>query len=327
MVMAAGMENAALRIDLASTPKPSLPGAESCPTASDEDEDRGRSDWLTFAAQLETSLMDMLDKVESAAVQLEQRASHLGALLGEAHAQAGGTAETARQAALNASEVAGRISTMSRSIFSIAHNIEQQATLSTLLHSNSSESIEAVDALSSEAAEIKTFVGTIDRIASTTDLLALNAAIEASRGSDAGRGFAVVAQEVKALAGQSAEATLSVGKLLVRIQHRADAAKGSLDEVSGAIAQLNHSAEAIVEAVIEQRTVAQTLGMSAEESVEDADDTARRARDLAVALDATRTVSVEVEGSAADVSHSLRDLRQSARDQFQRLRAAVPPPR
>src|SRR3546814_1668460 len=102
---------------------------------------------------------------------------------------------------------------MSHSIFSIAHNIEQQATLSTLLHSNSSQSIEAVDALSSEAAEIKTFVGTIDRIASTTDLLALNAAIEASRGSDAGRGFAVVAQEVKALAGQSAEATLSVGKL------------------------------------------------------------------------------------------------------------------
>src|SRR3546814_5095103 len=73
---------------------------------------------------------------------------------------------------------------MSHSIFSIAHNIEQQATLSTLLHSNSSQSIEAVDALSSEAAEIKTFVGTIDRIASTTDLLALNAAIEASRSEE-----------------------------------------------------------------------------------------------------------------------------------------------
>src|SRR3546814_3378109 len=107
--------------------------------------------------------------------------------------------------------------------------------------------MEAVDALASEAAEMNTFVGTSDRIASTTDLLALNAAIEASRGSDAGRGFAVVAQEVKALAGQSAEATLSVGKLLARIQHRAHAAKGSLDEVSGAIAQLNQSAEAIVD--------------------------------------------------------------------------------
>src|SRR3546814_17147011 len=101
---------------------------------------------------------------------------------------------------------------MSHSIFSIAHNIEQQATLSTLLHSNSSQSIEAVDALSSEAAEIKTFVGTIDRIASTTDLLALNAAIEAPRGSDAGRGFAVGAPEGTALAGQGAAETTTAGK-------------------------------------------------------------------------------------------------------------------
>ncbi|HEY9552977.1 methyl-accepting chemotaxis protein [Allosphingosinicella sp.] len=328
--MTAAMEKAALRSDFPSAPEPLLGGVVMHHAAIEPGTSDGaatpHTEWLAFAAEFEASLMHMLDRVESAAAELEQRASHLGVLLGEAREQAGGTAETARQAALNSSEVAGRISTMSHSIFSIAHNIEQQATLSTLLHSNSSQSIEAVDALSSEAAEIKTFVGTIDRIASTTDLLALNAAIEASRGSDAGRGFAVVAQEVKALAGQSAEATLSVGKLLARIQHRAHAAKGSLDEVSGAIAQLNQSAEAIVDAVVEQRTVAQTLGMSAEESVEDADDTARRARDLGAALDATRTVSIEVEASAADISHSLRDLRQSARDQFQRIRATASSP-
>src|SRR3546814_4252860 len=89
------------------------------------------TEWLAFAAEFEASLMHMLDRVESAAAELEQRASHLGVLLGEAREQAGGTAETARQAALNSSEVAGRISTMSHSIFSIAHNIEQQAKLST----------------------------------------------------------------------------------------------------------------------------------------------------------------------------------------------------
>src|SRR3546814_16942445 len=102
-----------------------------------------------------------------------------------------------------------------------------------------------------------------------------------------------LAQEVKALAGQSAEATLSVGKLLARIQHRAHAAKGSLDEVSGAIAQLNQSAEAIVDAVVEQRTVAQTTGLSAEESVADEDNTARRARDPRAEPAATRPVPTE----------------------------------
>ena len=47
----------------------------------------------------------------------------------------------------------------------------------------------------------------ITGIAKQTNLLALNATIEASRAGEAGRGFAVVAEEVKNLAGQSAQAT------------------------------------------------------------------------------------------------------------------------
>src|SRR3546814_18461920 len=116
-----------------------------------------------------------------------------------------------------------------------------------------------------------------------------------------------LAQEVKALAGQSAEATLSVGKLLARIQHRAHAAKGSLDEVNDAIAQLNQSAEAIVDAVVEQRTVAQTLGLSAEESVESADDPPRRAKHLGPALDATHPAEHAIDDRHQHITHNLRE--------------------
>src|SRR3546814_15860008 len=78
------------------------------------------TEWLAFAAEFEASLMHMLDRVESAAAELEQRASHLGVLLGEAREQAGGTAETARQAAPNPSGVAGRLPTLSDHNLSIA---------------------------------------------------------------------------------------------------------------------------------------------------------------------------------------------------------------
>jgi methyl-accepting chemotaxis protein len=50
----------------------------------------------------------------------------------------------------------------------------------------------------------------IEKIAQQTNLLALNATIEASRAGEAGRGFAVVAAEVKALSGQTREATLRI---------------------------------------------------------------------------------------------------------------------
>lgn len=62
----------------------------------------------------------------------------------------------------------------------------------------------------------------IDAIARQTNLLALNATIEAARAGEAGRGFAVVAGEVKALAGQTSEATGEIAEILSTLNHHAD---------------------------------------------------------------------------------------------------------
>jgi len=47
-------------------------------------------------------------------------------------------------------------------------------------------------------------IGTIDGIASQTNILALNAAVEAARAGEQGRGFAVVAAGLRNLAQRSA---------------------------------------------------------------------------------------------------------------------------
>ena len=160
------------------------------------------------------------------------------------------------------------------------------------------EAIEKIKASSDQTAHI---IKTIDEIAFQTNLLALNAAVEAARAGDAGKGFAVVAEEVRNLAGRSAEAARDTADLIDQSQANADGGVAVtqevtevLDEIVEGIARMSDLVSTVSRANGEQSrgvgeintavaqldAVTQRNAANAEESAAASEDLSGQAREL-----------------------------------------------
>lgn len=101
--------------------------------------------------------------------------------------------------------------------------------------------VERMERIAVSANKMTDIISVIDGIAFQTNILALNASVEAARAGEQGRGFAVVANEVRNLAGRSADAAGEIRRLI----------NTSSQEISGG-AQAVKEAEAAIEQVVTQ---------------------------------------------------------------------------
>ncbi|MBP1924748.1 methyl-accepting chemotaxis protein [Sedimentibacter acidaminivorans] len=122
------------------------------------------------------------------------------------------------------------------------------------------EMINAMNEISTASSEIGKIIKNIDDIAFQTNILALNAAVEAARAGSAGKGFAVVAEEVRNLAGKSAESAKNTAVLI----------EGSLISIEKGTKIVSETARSLEEIVLGTKKSDEIIQFIAEASNEQA---------------------------------------------------------
>lgn len=255
--------------------------------------------------------------------QINRIALALEAQAGRMSTASGDLASLATSVDQHAGEAAASTQIASSNVDIVAQSIEEIATiLATTTREAQHTSQIAVKAkalvsaanddariLAGAVASIEQVVGLIEDVASRTNLLALNATIEAARVGEAGRGFAVVASEVKQLASRTADATGDVRARLNAILTAAGMIAERVGHLVTSVDEVERSAGTIAGLMQQQDATSGAITSSTSQTAMVVRNVAEKVQRVAGMVEDTRSASQIVAGASAELGLHADELR------------------
>nr|WP_321400504.1 methyl-accepting chemotaxis protein [uncultured Desulfobacter sp.] len=211
------------------------------------------------------------------------------------------------QSSANTNTVATAVDEMNSTINEIAQNSESARSISENAVSKVEESSGEMNRLNETVKTIGQVVETITDISEQVNLLSLNATIEAARAGEAGKGFAVVANEIKDLAGQTAQATKDIKERIENIQNSSSSTVKVIGEINGVILDVNDIVGAIATAVEEQSA-------ATKEIAENVNQVSNGIQEVNQNVGQSTMVVNEISKDISDVNQSADDMATRSRE-------------
>lgn len=260
---------------------------------------------IIFEKNIETVIKGLTDSAST----MSQSTTELSAVTKETVKRSTEVTDAVHTSSSNVTAVASATEELSTSVSEIQRQIIHTRDVSQKAKVQTKQSEETVGRLAHAASQINDVVTLINDIANQTNLLALNATIEAARAGEAGKGFAVVANEVKALAGQTANATDEIVKQIQTMQNVTEETVSAISEITTIMESIGEGTAEVASAIEEQTTATQEISQNVQGVSENVNIISNNMEEVNKANEKTSDTSTLVSEAAFNLTGQSNSLR------------------
>ena len=170
------------------------------------------------------------------------------------------------------------------------------------------EVVQTMAQIAQSSERIAHITGVIDGIAFQTNILALNAAVEAARAGEQGRGFAVVANEVRALAGRSAEAAREIKALITASTQCVDSGTSLVRQAGSTMDDIVGSVHRVAQVIAEISEAAHTQHRQIAEVMRSVDELEQMTQQNAALVEQSSAASASLRDQAGVLDQAVQQF-------------------